>query len=773
MTATVQFPPDTVRGTRGAAQRLFAFVQQRDGLSAPFHQAFDCLSDLASDDECESWAQAALGLANVNAGPAALRAFCSITVQSAGRIGVKALVDIAHAGAEICRHAGAQAARAVLEARANLAPKLDMLPAGSEVFWWRAWVRLSREAPPCVVALAPHAGSILATCGTEGFENFVAAGLRSAGPHLPQRLVFFKLEDPSARSLLERLSGHLTFTQVRHRMRAYATALWGVAPPIRAADVQTDGQAMRRSSIAGGMVRVPEVFRGVPASEAEILFSATVAHATAHLALGKGRFPIGSLKPLQIVLVGLIEDARIEALAMRRFPGLRRLWAPFHVAVPSGVPAAPVLLARLTRALFDPAYEDEDGFVAKGRALFAEVQQDLENPEHSRHIGGLLGNDLGQMRIQFNAKTYVIEPVYRDDGLGLWDFPSPPDTPPQDAEIHIEAARSEAGESSRTKEQDDEANSEVTGRARAVAASDEGVAVATYPEWDHAAQVERAGWTTVREVPPAIGGADAIELAMAQEKGLRLRIERLVRAAKVGRPKRLRRQPEGMDLDLDALIEAAITLRTGDTPDDRVHRQTMPQTRDLAVSVLIDMSESTRERVPSANTTIIAVEKLAVAILASAMESLGDAFTLSAFASDGRHDVRWVRIKDFAHRFDREAKARLAGLQPGLSTRLGAALRHTGAELKKVKAARKILLALTDGAPSDIDVPDQLDLIEDARRAALWLRPHGIDVFGIVLDPAGQGAGAAIFGRSNHLPVRRIEELPARLSDLYFRVARR
>jgi nitric oxide reductase NorD protein len=35
----------------------------------------------------------------------------------------------------------------------------------------------------------------------------------------------------------------------------------------------------------------------------------------------------------------------------------------------------------------------------------------------------LLGNDLGQMRIQFNAKTYVVEPVYRDDGsgpVGLW-----------------------------------------------------------------------------------------------------------------------------------------------------------------------------------------------------------------------------------------------------------------------------------------------------------------------------------------------------------------
>ena len=49
------------------------------------------------------------------------------------------------------------------------------------------------------------------------------------------------------------------------------------------------------------------------------------------------RFPIGSLKPLQVVLVSLIEDARVEQLAIRRFPGLKRLWQSFHVAQPGGI----------------------------------------------------------------------------------------------------------------------------------------------------------------------------------------------------------------------------------------------------------------------------------------------------------------------------------------------------------------------------------------------------------------------------------------------------
>lgn len=117
--------------------------------------------------------------------------------------------------------------------------------------------------------------------------------------------------------------------------------------------------------------------------------------------------------------------------------------------------------------------------------------------------------------------------------------------------------------------------------------------------------------------------------------------------------------------------------------------------------------------------------------------------------------------------------ARLAGLTPGFSMRLGAALRHAGDELKRVAATRRLVLVLTDGAPSDIDVSDPADLVEDARRAVLSLRAHGVDAFGLTLDPTGEGAGAAVFGRRNHLPVRRIEDLPRRLSELYFRIARR
>ncbi|MDX7950797.1 VWA domain-containing protein [Lichenihabitans sp. Uapishka_5] len=751
-------------------------VRQRPVLSGGLRAVLDRHAQ-ASQFEHEAWAEAMLRLANVNAGPGALLAAFRVCALIPARPGALARSAAALAAAtDVCRAAGAHAVRAVLDARADLAQRFTALPDGDEAAWWRGMVRIAREAPTCIDAAAGTSGRIVATCGTGNFEAFVAAGLRAVADPA-RRLAFFALEDPEARRVLDRLSGQITFSTMQRRLSAYAAALWGQAPPMREAAVVGEGSPERRTTISSGIVRVPDVFRTVPPGRVPALYRATVAHATAHLALGEPRFDPAKLKPVQIVLVGLIEDARIEALAMRRFPGLFHLWAPFHTAEPSTLKTVPILLERLARALFDPAYEDHDGLVSKGRTLFR-AEADLSDPGLSRRIGSLLGNDIGQMRIQFNAKLHVVDPVYRDDNLGLWTLPPPPpDAAVEQLDLAVESARIERettpdGETPDRNDPEPELDDSL-GLARAVKPDDRGVVVAHYSEWDAGAGLERPDWTTIREVEPTPASTHALDAALARDPGLRMRVERLVRAARVGRPTRLRRQPDGLDLDLDAAIDAAKALRTGEIPDERIHERKVMRTRDLAVLVLIDVSESTRDLVPAAGVSIIDIEKCAVAVLAEAMDALGDMCALRAFSSDGREDVRVTRVKDFDQRFDQVARARLSGLQPQLSTRIGAALRHAGAELDPRAATRRIVIALTDGAPSDIDVPNPTDLVDDARRAVLSLRSRGIDVFGITLDPSDQGSGADVFGRTNHMPVRRIEDLPSRLSELYFRVARR
>ena len=63
-------------------------------------------------------------------------------------------------------------------------------------------------------------------------------------------------------------------------------------------------------------------------------------------------------------------------------------------------------------------------------------------------------------------------------------------------------------------------------------------------------------------------------------------------------------------------------------------------------------------------------------------------------------------IKTFDEEFSVVNSMNLAGLKPEYSTRMGAALRHCGYSFSNIHANRKLILLVTDGAPSDIDVDD-------------------------------------------------------------------
>ena len=142
------------------------------------------------------------------------------------------------------------------------------------------------------------------------------------------------------------------------------------------------------------------------------------------------------------------------------------------------------LMARLARALIDPAYEDDNPWVAKGRTMFAEAGGALSDPAISREIGNLLGNDLGQMRVQFNFKTYLVEPLYRDDNLFLWDMGDAGQQQSDDQEAIHQAVNLTVGEGGESTEMEQE-------RANGQASETEGVQLEA-PEPDEQAAIRRS-----------------------------------------------------------------------------------------------------------------------------------------------------------------------------------------------------------------------------------------------------------------------------------------
>jgi nitric oxide reductase activation protein len=181
----------------------------------------------------------------------------------------------------------------------------------------------------------------------------------------------------------------------------------------------------------------------------------------------------------------------------------------------------------------------------------------------------------------------------------------------------------------------------------------------------------------------------------------------------------------------------------------------------------MDLSESTNEVVTGSDKTILDLTREAATLVATAINGIGDPFALHGFASDGRHDVQYFRFKDFNQRFDDEAKARLAGIQGALSTRMGAAMRHAGQHLLKQPERRKLLLLVTDGEPADIDERDPQHLRHDTRKAVEELYSKGVMSYCLTLDPNADRYVKRIFGANNYTIIDNVQKLPEKLPVLF------
>ena len=82
-----------------------------------------------------------------------------------------------------------------------------------------------------------------------------------------------------------------------------------------------------------------------------------------------------------------------------------------------------------------------------------------------------------------------------------------------------------------------------------------------------------------------------------------------------------------------------------------------------------------------------------------------------------------------------------------------------------------MLLVLTDGEPSDVDVSDPDYLAQDARQVVRELQAQGVFVWCIQLHPAHEASVRTVFGEHYTL-VHHIEQLPQTLAALFLRLTR-
>ncbi|WP_432448452.1 nitric oxide reductase activation protein NorD [Aliiroseovarius marinus] len=282
-----------------------------------------------------------------------------------------------------------------------------------------------------------------------------------------------------------------------------------------------------------------------------------------------------------------------------------------------------------------------------------------------------------------------------------------------------------------------------------------------YPEWDH---------RTASYIPDHArvlsSVADEVE-AIDPDPATARRIRAVKRQFEALRPKRviLPRQLDGDELDLEAAIAAQVELRATGRSSDRVYRAAKVLERDLAISVLMDISRSTEAAI--GDRQVIDVEKEALTALAWGLNACGDDFAINTFSSLKRGRVYVQECKGFDEPMGPRVEARIGGLTPAFYTRLGAAIRHSSTGLDDRPNARRLLLVITDGKPNDLDHYEGRHGIEDSRMAVREARRKGHAVHGVVVDQKGQGWVQRIFGTDGFSVVPDASRLTAALPEIY------
>jgi hypothetical protein len=179
----------------------------------------------------------------------------------------------------------------------------------------------------------------------------------------------------------------------------------------------------------------------------------------------------------------------------------------------------------------------------------------------------------------------------------------------------------------------------------------------------------------------------------------------------------------GEEIDIQEAVERTVALRCGLPPSEKLYMEKRRVTREVSALFLVDLSASTSSEVREgahAGETVLQVLLASVAIMASALEQLGDRYAICGFSGYGRDRVEFLRLKSFDEPLDAGAWKRLGGLKPMKSTRMGPAVRHAHRLLDAEASSLKLLLLLSDGYPQDHDYGDDRADREYGQRAT----PH-------------------------------------------------
>jgi len=290
-----------------------------------------------------------------------------------------------------------------------------------------------------------------------------------------------------------------------------------------------------------------------------------------------------------------------------------------------------------------------------------------------------------------------------------------------------------------------------------------------YEEWDGIIRDYRPQWCRVVEQAGVEGSPDFVDETFHSYGPMVRLIRRYFESIRPEAFRRLGRQTNGEEIDLDALVSWMVDRRQGKEPSDQVYTTRLKHDRQVAVAFLVDMSGSTGRQIGSRSRPVIDIEKEGLLLLSEALSAIGDQYAIYGFSGQSRESVDIHVLKDFDERSGGRTGLKISGVKPRKQNRDGAAIRHATHRLMQQAAKVRLLVLISDGKPLDDDYADEYSL-EDTKMALREARLKGIHPFCITIDQAPTDYVKRMYGDIGFLVIDEVETLPTRLPRIYQRL---
>ncbi|MBP6447098.1 MAG: VWA domain-containing protein [Saprospiraceae bacterium] len=266
------------------------------------------------------------------------------------------------------------------------------------------------------------------------------------------------------------------------------------------------------------------------------------------------------------------------------------------------------------------------------------------------------------------------------------------------------------------------------------------------PEWDYRSKTYKIDYCKVYPVLSEEKNASYYDTTI-KEYGQVLGAMRKMLTNYNNKRKQIRRQTDGQEFDLDAIIDLYADVHSGKTPSDRIYLSSQKKEKDLSILLLLDSSLSSDGY--SAGNRVIDVEKQVSIIFGEILNEFNVDFSVADFHSSTRNYITYRSLKDFDEPWH-IGKLKIGASQPSGYTRIGGAIRYASAQLRNRQTANKWIILLSDGKPNDYDKYEGKYGVQDVKQALREANECHINSYALAIEAQAKYYLPQMFGQNHY-----------------------